>query len=282
MMRRAAIIVALVIGLVGGVFAQDWTMPITVYSGDRSSSRTVAFGVDYRGTDCFDMGLDVPLVPGMPGSYTCYFIPPCTEGFPEGMDPYLTTDIRSSSDSVYEATWVLRVSGDPSPNPRLVRWNIEDLPLSPDTSGEDTSGTGEDTTGGKAWAEVLQIGARIEGSDDTPTWVDMSTVDSFLFSPGYEVVIHAVMVGGVDHLPPWVENEYPSDGASGILVQDSILFDIRDDVAGVDLSSVSVILTFTNGSLDSTADITDDCIVAPIAGTGGYHFVYNHPGINLP
>ncbi len=285
MMRRTAIIVVFALSFLGVMFAQDWTMPITVYSGDRSSSRGLAFGVDYRGTDCFDVGLDVPMLPGMPGSYNCYFVPPCTDGFPEGMDPYLTVDIRSSSDSTYETTWVLRVSGDPSPNPRMVKWNIEDLPLPPDTSEEgeegDTSGTGEDSTGGrKAWAEILQIGARLEGSDDTPTWVDMSTVDSFLFSPGYEVVIHAVMVGGVDHLAPWVENEYPSDGASGILVQDSILFDIKDDVSGVDLSSVSVTLTFHNGSLDSTADITSDCAYEPIVG--GYHFVYRHPDVNLP
>jgi len=273
-MRRTAIITTLLLLVFGWVFAQDWTYPVVIHSGDRAATRTLYLGVDYRGTDCFDSGLDVPLVPGVPGAYYCYLIPPCTEGFPAGMDPYLTTDIRSSNvDSVgYTATWVIRESGDTSPYDRLVSWVIEDLPLAEDTT--DTSG--------KALAEVMQIGARPIGSTDTPAWVDMSTVDSFTFSPGYEVLINVVMVGGVDHLPPWVTNIYPSDSAEGISRTDSILFNIVDDVSGVDLSSVTVTATFHNSTLDSMADLTTLGVFTAIAGGGGYHFVYEHPGDAFP
>ena len=273
-MRRTAIITTLLLLVFGWVFAQDWTYPVVIHSGDRAATRTLYLGVDYRGTDCFDSGLDVPLVPGVPGAYYCYLIPPCTEGFPPGMDPYLTSDIRSSDvDSVgYTATWVIRESGDTSPYDRLVSWVIEDLPLAEDTT--DTSG--------KALAEVMQIGARPIGSTDTPTWVDMSTVDSFTFSPGYEVLINVVMVGGVDHLPPWVTNIYPSDSAEGISRTDSILFNIVDDVSGVDLSSVTVTATFHNSTLDSVVDLTSIGVFTAIAGGGGYHFVYEHPGDAFP
>ncbi|RKZ35238.1 hypothetical protein DRQ33_00110 [bacterium] len=271
MMRRAAIIVALLLVLAGMALAQDWTYGVVVHSGDRSATRNLYFGVDYRASDCFDSGIDVPLVPGVPGAYYCYFIAPCTDGFPEGMDPYLTKDMRSSEDTTYEATWVIRESGDVSPDARLVTWVIDDLPLV------------EDTTGEKALAEIMQIGVRMIGSEDPPsTWTDMSSVDSLNFSPGQEVVIKAIMVGGVDHLPPWVENKYPSEGAEGVSRTDSVLFNIRDDVSGVDLSSVEVFLTFNNATLDSTADITDLGVFSPLAGAGGYHFLYQHPGEEFP
>jgi len=274
-MRRTVLLATLLLLLAGWVFAQDWTYPVVIHSGDRAASRTLYFGVDYRGTDCFDSGIDIPLVPGVPGAYYCYLIPPCTDGFPAGMDPYLTSDVRSSDvESVgYNATWCIRESGDTSPYDRLVSWVIDDLPLVEDTT---------DTSGGKSLAEIIEIGARPIGSDDTPTWVDMSTVDSFTFSPGYEILVHAIMVGGVDHLPPWVVNIYPSDSAEGISRTDSVLFNIVDDVSGVDLSSVTVTAMFHNATLDSVVDLTGLGVFTAITGSGGYHFVYEHPGDAFP
>lgn len=260
-MRRVVIIVTFVVGLLGLALGQDWSCPLTVYSGERDYHTTLTFGVDYRGTDCYDDGLDVPWIP-TPWGFAAYFVPPCTEGLPPGTN-YLTTDYRSSDSLVEE--WIIRVSGDPSPNPRLVVWDHTTLPVEAPESTLFRA---------LAWAEEMKICQRTEYSTDYPPddeWVDMTTTDSFFLNPGNEAVLRVTMVGGVDHNPPVVTNEHPEPGAVSVPRNDSIAFNITDDVAGVDVTTLWVLLEFP----DTSFEITDDGTLFPIPG--GYHFLYIYP-----
>ena len=147
-MNRAMLTLAVLLVLSGMLFAQDWIYPIEVHSGDRANMSTIHFGVDYRASDCFDsLGLDIPYIPS-PWGYGAYFVPPCTDGLPPGMD-YLAQDCRSSFDGVDD--WVVQVTGDPSVNPRLIKWDIETLPV------VDTT---EELFGSLALAGYMWIGQR--------------------------------------------------------------------------------------------------------------------------
>jgi len=269
-MRRTAISVAILLVLTGLLCAQNWAYGVQVFSGDRTADRTVVMGVDTRGTDCFDHGLDSPLIPGSPGAYLAFFVPPCTEGLPPEID-YLSVDVRIySSDTPHD--WVIRVANDVSPAQRLVQWVVEDLPMIPE---------------GRApadWAASMLIGYRPEGTIDDPLgWENMEAVDTFLFPAGNEVVIRVTLEGADDVLAPWIEYNNPPDSAvSCIDVTDSITFDIVDDIAGVDLASVTVDVRFlrTEPALDSTVDITALGVFTTIIG--GYHFRYDHAGEYFP
>ncbi|MCD6417565.1 carboxypeptidase regulatory-like domain-containing protein [bacterium] len=266
-MRRAGLTLAVLLILTSVIFAQDWTYPISVYSGDRSNMSTIYFGVDYRASDCFDtLGLDVPFIPP-PWGFGAYFVPPCTDGLPPGVS-YLTTDLRKSEAYVVKE-WIVQVTGDYSSFARLITWDPSMLPLEPDTG--DTSGGGLFRT--TALAESMWIGERAMGVPGEPAaWVNMESVDSFLLGPGNEAVIRVAMVGAVDHDPPVVSAAYPDSAhAEGTQRTDSIHFNITDDVAGVDLTSLSVWLSI---GIDSLIDITSYLSISSIPS--GYHCRFEH------
>ncbi len=269
-MKRSAIVVAMLLALTGLLFAQDWRLTVNVFSGDRTSSRPLVLGVDYRGTDCFDEAIDAPLIPGSPYSFYAYFVALCTTGLPVGMDPYLGTDVRNSlpPSDFSPVQWVLRDGGSGSPAMRLVTWNLDELPLLDE---------GKSTT---AWAASMAIGSRTIGSALPPsTWVDMASVDSFRFPAGSEVIISAVLEGTEDLNAPQVTNLHPADGSEGIRWGDSIFCNITDDVAGVDRASLEVTIEIESATLDTTMTFagTDlDARLIPIVR--GYKFYYNYPG----
>ena len=266
-MRRAGLALAVLLILASAIFAQDWTYPITVYSGDRSNMSTIHFGVDYRATDCFDtLGLDVPFIPP-PWGFGAYFVPPCSEGLPPDIN-YLSTDLRASDAYVVDE-WIARVTGDFSSDDRLIIWDSSTLPLAVDTT--DTSGGGLLRT--TALAESIWIGERVEGAPTEPSaWVNMASTDSFLLGAGNEAVIKVAMVGAIDHDPPVVSAEYPDSAhADGTQRTDSIHFNITDDVSGVDLSSVSAWLSI---GPDSIIDITSYLNIT--SWPSGYHCSFEH------
>jgi hypothetical protein len=91
------------------------TIPIIV-DGDGIVD-TLYFGMDSLGTNGYDDGIDVLAPPPPPaGFYTAFYI--------GGTFPYLTRDIRASSDTLIH--WSLRTLGDAATD--SISWNPADLP----------------------------------------------------------------------------------------------------------------------------------------------------------
>lgn len=258
-MKRATFALAVILVLSSVCFSQAWTYPIEVYSGGGDRIRTLYFGVDYRADECFNDGLDVPYIP-VPSGVGAYFVTSLADCAPPGMNPYYTTDIRSDAEDVVE--WVLRVVGDPSPANRSLAWNPLTLPMVPLGLARST-----------AWIAEIRIGVRPLMSSAPPaTWLDMTDTNRIEFGVAQEVVIHAVMEGALDLLPPWVAGNYPADGAAGVIRTDSVLFNLLDDVSGVDPTSIFIQMTYDlnrDGTVDSTFNITSDVIRYPIPS--GFH-----------
>ena len=230
------------------VLAQDWTMDVVAWTGDRTASFVRTFGVHAGATDYYDYEtFDVPFLAPPSGPYAVFPLLPD--------DPYygtiagLSTDIRGSEES--EVIWRLQVLNDFSEGNRLVTWDIGSLPL-PEKSA---------AAYGYMYVGVTSIGGVVT------SWTDMSEVDSATFGAVEEVQFRFVAAGAEDSYPPEVSNIEPGDEEYGVALDASIEFDITDDVNGVDLSTL---VLNVNGE-----DVTGYTTL-PIVG--GYHIIYTPAG----
>lgn len=233
---RFSMLACLLLLLPGVLLADRWTVPmemvVTTTSG--TDSITLHFGVNPRGTDGFDFGVDQPVL-ALPTDFGGYF-PIADDRMP--LVTRLTTDIRSDSYGavLWEATYFgLYLTG-------TVRWDAADLPAS----------------GNFSVGQVTLL------SPDVLSWADMRTTTSQSFTIGGKMVIRYRVEGLVDTIPPYCSGYYPVDGATNIPVNSYIEVQIKDNETGIDQATLSLAL---NGS-----NVTSSAIVTRI--TGGYKMRY--------
>jgi len=70
---------------------------------------------------------------------------------------------------------------------------------------------------------------------------------------------------GSDTVSPWVENENPADGSTGVALDSLVRFDVVDDSSGIDIDSLSVLL-------DGETYVSTDSELAYTAKNGGLRY----------
>ncbi len=212
-MKKLIILFALVFSL----FAWDYS--VTVASGDRADTTRLTFGTDFRGSDLFDEGLDL-VFPIAPPSGMYAFFPISDPDFP-GIN-MLTADYRSNADD--EIVWLIRIEGDLSFDPRRISWNPAEYPFS----------------GGSE--SVLTIGANYPGLEPE-TWRVMGSSSSIEAMSGQ--IVHIKLTSSLedDITPPRIASHFPLNGSEHVDFMTPMQFTIRDDMSGVDSTSLSVVVS---------------------------------------
>ncbi|MFP4458251.1 MAG: T9SS type A sorting domain-containing protein [Candidatus Zixiibacteriota bacterium] len=223
MIRKLTFLSVIILALC--VYAQDWTMPLMIYSGDMADTVTVSFGIDYRASDNHDTGIDLAFPVAPPSGMYAYF--PVSDPDHPGID-MLASDIRSSYSEFEE--WELHIERDMSSGTRIVVWNEEDLPIEESLL--------------LAWADELLIGSAYPG-DSVEEWTSMLSASMIEPLAGEIVWIRATMSPEYN-MPPEITEFIPYEDAVEIGVDEPIEFTIVDDTLDVEITSLTIIV---NGDL---------------------------------
>ena len=236
---KLIVFAAMMMLLAGLVVAQSWSYTVTLEPAV-GASHDLAFGVSTGGTDGYDAYLDVP-----------YFTPPDGKGafFPldDPSYPKLSTDIRGRDVPLAYKYWVMRPEGYYGLDDRYARWDTTDIP--------------DDGFFVVASKSIIEDITDIDPAD----WVDMSAVEEFVFGPIEDVVVRYMPVEMFDLEPPYVTGFDPLPGEGGVDLAENIQFDIKDDIAGVDETSI-VVMLWIGGDILTAVDVTDLVVWTPLVG----------------
>ena len=222
--------------LAGLALAQSWSYTVAIEPA-AGASHNLTFGVSSGGTDGYDAYLDVP-----------YFTPPDGKGAFFPLDdvsyPKLSMDIRGVDVPPVYKYWVMRTEGYYGLDDRYARWDTTAIP-----------DAGFYFIASKS---IIDDVSDIDPGD----WVDMSTVEEFAFGPIEDVVVRFMPIELFDVDPPYVTAFDPLNGEAGIGLDEDIHFDVKDDIAGVDESSI-VVMLWIGGD---TTDVSDLVVWTPVVG----------------
>ncbi|MCK5833269.1 T9SS type A sorting domain-containing protein [bacterium] len=224
--------------LAGLALAQSWSYTVAI-EPEVGASYDLTFGVSAGATDDYDAYLDVP-----------YFTPPDGRGafFPlaSATYPKLSADIRGFDSPPDYKYWIMRVEGYYGLDDRLATWDTTTIPD----------------------VGVYSIASKsiIDDIDDIDAgdWVEISTVEEFAFGPIEDAVVRFMPEAMLDDEPPYVTGFNPLDGEAGIGLDDPIQFDVKDDIIGVDPTSIVVMIW--NDTETTPVDVSMSVVWTPIVG----------------
>ncbi len=243
-MRKTIGLIALMAVLMVNISLAAWNMQLGVGISETHVD-TIIFGTADDATDDFDPTLDVGLPPPPPSGALAAF------SISNPITPNLSKDIRAEADTLVIWKLIILNNGDcSSPYPYL-HWNPNQFP----DMGQ------------------FLVAVTMPGSDaDWGAAVNMRSADSVDFL-SYQFVyiryISTIEPVITDFTPPYVENSSISDGDT--ISEISITFDIKDDDAGVDSTTIQL-------SLPKWGIVANynNMYMEPI--TGGYRVTYPPPG----